>query len=331
MKKRVDFSHLKQKDRDRIQALYMFGQKQKDIAEILRVSESCISRELNRYKRKTYKYSAVAAQRDAETKRLNSKKPGMKIEAYPELKKRIIEELEVLRSPDEIAGRMKDEKLTPRVSTKAIYKWLYSPFGQEYCKYLCTRNTKKKKQSRLSKKETIPNRISFEYRPEEGVHAERDLFVSPRNCHTNTSGLLIVVPEAMFFAGSILPNRKADVVDSAIIKKLDHINVDTFLADNGFENVHHNNLPVPSYFCDYGSPWQKPYVESGIGLIRRWFIPKGTNLDNVSDDLFQSLLHLINHKYRKSLGYKSAYEVALERGIIKEIPKCSLLKAIAFR
>jgi len=330
MKKRKSFRHLNHKDRDRIHALYMHGHKQKDIAKILEIDPSTISRELNRYKRKTYKYNAQRAQNDADKKRLNSKRVGMKIESCSELKKYIIKELKRLRSPDEISGRMKKNNIEPRICTNAIYKWLYSDYGQPYCKYLCTKRVKKKRQSRLGKKDLIPNRISFKNRPILGIHAERDLFVSPKKSHSKASGLLIVVPEAKLFSGSMLPNRTAEVVDSSIQDKLNYINIDTFLADNGCENVHHNQLSVPSYFCDLGSPWQKPHVEGGIGLIRRWFIPKGTNLSLISDDLFQSQLHLLNSKYRKSLGYKSAYEVAQERGIIKKVPKQSLSKAIAF-
>ena len=88
---------------------------------------------------------------------------------------------------------------------------------------------------------------------------------------------------------------------------------------------------VPTYFCDRGSPWQKPHIEGSIGLIRRWFLPKGTDLAAIPDKTFQSQLHLLNNKYRKSLGYQSAYEVARERGIIKRVPRISLSKAIAFR
>ena len=330
MKTRKSFRHLTQTDRDRIHALFMHGHKQKDMAKILYMDPSTISRELNRYPRKTYKYSATTAQKNADIKRINSKRDGMKIEACPNLKKHIIKELKRLRSPDEIAGRLKQNNLEPRVGTNAIYKWLYSDYGKPYCRYLCTRRSKHKKQSRLGKKILIPNRISFKNRPVLGIHAERDLFVSPKNSHSKSSGLLIVVPEAKLFSGSILPNRTAEVVDSSIQDKLNYIRIDTFLADNGCENVHHNKLSIPSYFCDLGSPWQKPHVEGGIGLIRRWFIPKGTNLSEISDDLFQSQLHLLNSKYRKSLGYKSAYEVAIMRGIIKRVPRHSLSKAIAF-
>jgi len=101
---------------------------------------------------------------------------------------------------------------------------------------------------------------------------------------------------------------------------VEDISIDDLTWDNGIENKHHKQFSLPSFFCNPHSPWQKPHVENGIGLIRRWFVPKGTNLNKVSEEKYQQYLNILNHKYRRSLGYKSAYEVALERGIIQKIP-----------
>lgn len=333
MKTRTPFKHLTWRDRDRIHALYGHGHNQKSVAEVLGVSPGTVSRELARYGKKTWRYDATKAQFDADQKRTHSKRPGMKIEAHPELKKYIIEQLKKLRSPDEIAGRMKRAKATPRVGTKAIYKWLYSQTGQPYCRYLCTKNTSQKRQSYLNKRVLIPERISLRDRPNTPglVHAEGDLFVSPTSSHDKTSGLLMVVPEIHFLAGNLIPNKTKLVIVPAVKKIVKALPLDTCTFDNGIENIHHREFGVPSYFCDRGAPWQKPHVESSIGLVRRWFLPKGTKLGTVTDQTFQSQLHLLNGKYRKSLGYQSAYEVALQRGIITKVPKISLAKAIAFR
>lgn len=43
------------------------------------------------------------------------------------------------------------------------------------------------------------------------------------------------------------------------------------------------------------------------------------------------MLHVFNHKYRKSLGYTSAYEQSLEGAIIKKVPRLSKHPAVAFR
>jgi hypothetical protein len=46
-------------------------------------------------------------------------------------------------------------------------------------------------------------------------------------------------------------------------------------------------------------------------------VPKGTDLRTVSDETLQEYIHTLNGKWRKSLGYRSAYEAAVEHDIIK--------------
>lgn len=333
MNNREAFRHLREHDRDRIQALYIQGHSQKEIAEVLDVHPGTISRELKRYGKRTWRYSAVRAEEDARIKREQSKRPGMKLEALPELKRRIVSELKQLRSPDEIAGRMKRDGVTPRVGKNAIYEWLYSAYGRPYCRYLCTKRTRRHGQRRLGTKVLIPDRIPLKARPEAPglIHAESDLFVTPTRLHVKTCGLLVVVPATHLLSGALIPNKRTGTIVPAMRDITDRLPLDTCTFDNGIENIHHKEFGVDAYFCDKGAPWQKPHVESSIGLIRRWFLPKGTDLSGVSNDIFQSQLHLLNHKYRKSLGYRSSYEFSLERGIIEKVPRISLTKAIAFR
>lgn len=333
MAKREQFRHLTEHDRDRIHALHGHGHAQKDIAKVLGVSPGTISRELSRYERTTWRYSAVRAQEDADWKRMASKRPGMKIEAHPELKRHIIRELKKLRSPDEIAGRMKKLDVVPRVGTNALYKWLYSNEGKPYCRYLCTKRARKRKQGRLGKRTLIPDRIPLKERPDTPglLHAEGDLFVSPTHTGSTACGLLVVAKETKLLLGRVVESKKHAVIVPAMQAITKTLAPDTYTFDNGIENVPHGAFGAPAYFCDKGAPWQKPDVESSIGLIRRWFLPKGTDLADVPDDLFQAQLHLLNHKYRKSLGYESSYEAALEAGIITKVPRISLAKAIAFR
>lgn len=318
--KRKKFRHLDQSDRDRIEALLRAKHQQKEIAEILKVNKGTISREVNRRKRKNGYYDATTAQTKAKAQRAASKYQGMKIEEYPELRKRIISGLKENRSPDEIAGRMKEEKVAPRVSTNAIYKWLYSNWGQAYCRYLCTRRYKKRKQQKKTKREMIPDRISLEKRPEKGKHAEGDLFVSPTKTGTQRSGALICVLETKLLFGTMIGNKKPATMTQAVKKIMLKVSIDDLTLDNGIENRDHKQFGIDTYFADPHSPWQKPHVENSIGLLRRWFIPKKTDLRNVSEEQFQGYLDILNNKYRKSLGYRSAYEVSLKQGIIQKIP-----------
>ncbi len=331
MKKREGFRYSKDRDRDRIQALRESGHSQKEIAQVLFVSKSAISRELKRNPTKVGRYVVNRAQADRQEKRTNSKRPGMKIEENPEFKRYIIRQLQSLRFPDEIAGRMRAEDTTPRVGTAAIYKWLYSDDGKPYCRHLCTKRSRRKCQKRASKRILISDRIPLSERPVAGMHAEGDLFVSPRTSGSRACGLLVVAKETKMFMGSIVLSKKYVVIVPTMQKITRRLSLDTYTFDNGIENVAHRQFGAPGYFCDKGSLWQKPDVEGGIGLVRRRFLPKGTNLSDIPDNLFQSQLHLLNSKWRKSLGYRSAYEAALEAGIIDCVPRILLTRAVAFR
>ena len=333
MKTHPRFSHLTAHHRDRIHALYGQGHTQKEIAGVLGVHPGTICRELKRYHPTTWRYNADRAQKDAEEKRAHSKRPGMKIALNPILKRYIIQQLKRLRSPDEIAGRMKRDTVLPRVGKNAIYKWLYSDDGRKYCRYLCTRRSHKKKHHRLGIRILIPNRISLRDRPaQEGlIHAEGDLFVSPTKLRSKACGLLVVDVTSKLLTGALIPNKTTRVVVPLMKKITTSRHMDTCTFDNGIENIHHAEFGVPSYFCEKGSPWQKPHIENSIGLVRRWFLPKGTNLATVEQSIFQSQLHLLNSKYRKSLNYQSAYEVGIAQGIIESVPRISLSKTIAMR
>ena len=331
--KRNPFKHLTQYERDRIEKLRFYRTSIVDIARILGRDKGTISREIKKHTNKHHRYKAEKAQKLAEEKRVGSKVIGMKIESNPNLKRHIISELKQLRSPDEIAGRMKRDGITPRVGTNAIYKWLYSENGQEYCRYLCTRKTHKIKQSRLGKRTLIPNRISIKQRPNDAtqIHAESDLFMSPTRLHSRPVGHLVILPDTKLLVGTFLPNKSPKTMVDSIHQVEALLPITTWTLDNGIENIYHEQFAVQAYFCTPGSPWQKPHVENSIGLTRRWFLPKGTNLETVPEDTFQSMLYVFNHKYRKSLGYESAYELALKHGIIKKIPRLSKKSAVAFR
>lgn len=331
--KRKPFKHLTQYERDRIEKLRFHCTSIVDIAEILGRDKGTISRELKKHTNKHHRYKATKAQKTAKANRQGSKVIGMKIEKYPELRKRIITELKALRSPDEIAGRMKKDTVSPRVGTNAIYKWLYSDNGRPYCQYLCTRKTHKIKQSRLGKRHLIPNRVSVKQRPDDAlqIHAESDLFVSPARLHSRPVGHLVILPDTKLLLGTFLPDKSPKTMVDSIRCLEDKLPITTWTLDNGIENVYHEQFAIPAYFCTPGSPWQKPHVENSIGLTRRWFLPKGTLLETVSEETFQSMLHVFNHKHRKSLGYASAYERSMERGIINKIPKLSKQSAVAFR
>ena len=322
MKKKT-YVHLDQFARDRLEALLRSGMSQKEAAEVLKVDKSTVSREVSKRKRMDGRYDAETAQHKAGILRSNSKYQGMRIEQNPVLKEHIIKALKQGRSPDEIAGRMREENVEVRVDKDAIYKWLYSVWGQQYCKHLCTRRYHPRRQKKKTERVMIPNRINVSLRPQAGVHAEGDTFVSPKRAKT-THCVAAVVTEKFLILRK-LSNLKPASMRDAMQDIGREISFDTLTLDNGIENRAHESFGVSSFFCDPHSPWQKPRVEGVIGLVRRWFLPKGTDLSDVTQGELNVYAHILNNKYRKSLGYRSASEVVVERGILRSItnPSCS--------
>ena len=314
-----------QYDHDRIEALLNAGHTKTDIAYILGVHKATISREVEKRKRKNGYYEATTAHHKANVKRANSKYQGMKIEKYPVVRTFIVHELQHHRSPDEIAGRMRRENQSPRVNTNAIYKWLYSVYGESYCRYLCTKRARLRKQKKTREKRVmIQNRIRIHERFLGATHKTRyrhfegDTIVAPKRVSNTESVALVVERKSHFLVGRRIPSLSPTHMTHAIREIREQVAMNSLTLDNGIENRSHEKFDVPTFFCDPHSPWQKPHIEGNIGLLRRWFIPKGTDFATISEERLQEYITIVNHKYRKSLGYRSAYEVAYAHGIVKQ-------------
>lgn len=320
--KRKPFEQLNQSRRDRIESLWLSGTEQKDIAIIVGCHKSTVSREIQKRKKRNGTYSADAAQFKAQIARSNSKYQGMKIEQNRELKEHIITQLKKHRSPDEIAGRMKTEGRSPSVQTAAIYRWLYSSFGQQYCTYLCTRRHKKKPSKGRRKRHLIKNMTSIHdisaWVLQCTTVAEGDTFVSPKKLKTTTSAVVVVKRKTKYILGNKIPNFEKQHMINSIHRIQAVCPSDILILDRGVENQGHEQFGLLTAFCDPHAPHQKPLVEGTIGLVRRWFFPKGTNLDSVTEEELQNAFRILNNKYRKSLGYRSAREAEEECDTLRD-------------
>ena len=308
--------HLDFRARDRIEALSRAGHKQKEIATVLGVHKSTVSREIRKRKRPDGTYSAAIAEHKALVKREDSKHQGMKIEQHGRLRKYIASELKKYQSPECIAGRMKDEKWSVRVSSDAIYRWLRSSFGQRYCKYLCTKRYRKRPHSKSQQRYIIPNMVSIHAMPADpGFVTEGDTFLSPKKVSKHAA-VLVVWRETKLLKGELVKSLRP-IHTTNVMKKINETyRNDLMILDQGGENREHQKFGVPSVFCDKACPRQKPLIENSIGQLRRWFWPKGTDLSKVSPEEFQEKLEIMNNKYKKSLQYRSANEASRERGIL---------------
>lgn len=323
------YQQLTQEKRDRLQALRDAGTKQGEIAIVLKVDPSTISREIKRNRRKYHKkkhvknrnacYEAGRAHHKAYVRRKYAKYQGKKIEEDAGLRRYITSRLRRYWNPDEIAGRMKETAQPYYASKTAIYEWLRSVWGQRYVKYLYSgRYYAKKRTQKKPIKSMIPNRTSIHERPDsmgtEYGHYEADTFVSGRNTGSSAAVAVAIETKADYIAMKKVPGMKPKFFASAVRTMRRTLVMNSATLDNGIENRDHEHIGTQTFFCDPYSSWQKPHVENAIRLVRR-FIPKGSNIAKVSETKIARIARILNHKPRKSLGYKTPYEIMVEQNL----------------
>lgn len=325
------YKHLDQTKRDRLQALKKGGHTQEEIAEVLGISQSTVSRELksNCRKIRTKKgtrdgpYEATVAESKAYLRRYYAKYQWKKINEDNNLREYITEKLERYWSPDDISGQMRKTKQPLYASKTAIYEWLYSNRGQYYCQYLYSGRYRARKQNKIkAKKALIPNRISIHLRPAvinqnlEYGHYEGDTIVSGKKTGSKSALSVIYERKAKYLDIKKINNLRPGSNREAILEMANDKIVKSMTFDNGIENIKHEELGVPTYFCDPYSSWQKGRIENANKMVR-WLIPKGSDINNYSDEYVSMVVNILNHKPRKSLGYKTPYEVMVENDLFK--------------
>lgn len=320
---------LSQFERDRIEAMFNAGHEQKDIAKVLDRDKGTISREIDRNRRKIRKknvtvdgkYESSVAQHKAYCRRKYAKYQGKKINENNALKKYIVDGLRQCWNPEEIAGRMEESGVPFYASKTAIYEWLYSMWGQKYCYLLPSKQYKRKRRKKKkTERQMIPHRVGIQERPEgfgvEFGHLEHDTFVSGKKTGSKVAGSVVLEPLLKFIALKKISNLKPLTNERAIQNMLNIFNSPKSITrDNGQENRKHELTSVPSFFCDPYSAWQKPHVEQIIKTLRRFF-KKGSDLNNYSDEEIGFVAFILNNKPRKSLGYKTPFELMIKHGML---------------
>jgi IS30 family transposase len=240
----------------------------------------------------------------------------------------VSESLRKRHSPEQISNDLiikypDDNKM--RISHETIYAFINSEEGKELnlVKYLRHKRLRKQRKTGMKalepKKVKIPNRVSIHERPEVVSNKERfgdwesDLMEGKRF----TGDCLCVLKERLSQYMIIIRISAKTSVENvrAIIQGLKAFPGEmrfTITYDNGSENVEHEKinkaLKTKSYFCDAYASWQKGSVENGIGLIRD-YLPKKTDLREVSDAELKRIQNQLNDRPRKCLGWKTPRQV----------------------
>lgn len=312
----MSYTQLTQEERAQIYVLRQQGFSIRKIAKILHRSPSTISREIRRNKgAKGYRFKQ--AQRFAEGRRRNAHKH---IRFTPEVKRIVIEKLELQWSPEQISGWIKKNGF-PSISPETIYQFIKLDAREGGQLYKNLRQGHRKRKKRYGSGKTacgqLKNRVSIDQRPDvvdqntEFEHWEGDTIIG-----RNHKGAIVTLVErkSKLLKMAILPNRKAETVKEAIINLLIDIKhqVKTITLDNGKEFAHHESfaeeLAAQVYFAHPYHSWERGLNENTNGLIRQYF-PKKTDFSKITKKEIDKVEYLLNTRPRKKLGYRNPIEV----------------------
>lgn len=292
--------------------LYHKSYSLRDIAKVLDRSPSTISREIRRNAVK-WQYIAKKAQTKSYQRRRSSKKPMKKIRSDDELEKYIRKKLELLRSPQRIAGKRSKEHPTRSVSHVTVYSYIYSKFGYWLHYYLYTQRYRpKKRKNKKVKRSLIPYRIWIDERPAmigsliQPWHYECDLVVWSK--WTKPVILTVIEMRSRRWYAWILPNKTPKWVNEVLKKFVTENDVKSMTFDNWVEFMYHYRLWIATYFCHPYSSREKPQIERRNRDYRRT-IKKWTSLEWITQEYLDQVTKRINNTPMVCLDYSTPQNI----------------------
>lgn len=312
----MGYSHLSITERGQLEALNRLGWSCREIGKALGRHHSAIAREIERGSVEG-EYQAETAQIAYQDRRKASKPRGrFTVELAGELE----EKLQLTWSPEQIAENRRANGKS-LVCFKTIYRWLYDGRLARGEMNVLRHKGKRRKpletRGRFLIGKTIAQRPKAIRKRESFGHWELDTVVSSRGKSRACAATFIERKSRMYVAVK-MPDRTAHSMEIAFGVAAGQFAQGAFktaTVDRGKEFACYAALEffygIEVYFADPYSSWQRGSNENANGLLREFF-PKGHDFAEVTDDELAHALHLINHRPRKCLGWKSAYESFME-------------------
>lgn len=324
-------------EREKIELYLKMKKSHRWIGRKLCRSHTDISREINRNRGKYFPYRAIDAQRLHDARLLKKNQKKLEKLKHQKLKEYVVANLREDLSPDQIAGRLKNEpppELTGEaISHESIYQYIYNGAGRFEYLYPHLRMGRHKRQRRIDRKKrnkiNIPERVSIHLRPEEVSKKERfGDWETDSMIFSKQKEILSTQYErkSMLCRLHKLPDKTAEESENAIADSIEPLPESiwrTITRDNRTENAKHlntlNNFEVQSYFCDPYCSWQKGGDENLNKLVRQ-YLPKKADMSKVTDDDVYIIQERLNNRPRKSLNYLTPNEVVakfIESGAVE--------------
>lgn len=342
-KKTRTFSHLTYPERlviQRNQRLPKYERlTQTQLAEILGKSKSTICREIQRgaieQRNSDYsmslRYHADVGQRRYEENRKRSKWEGTRTQASA-----FVEAVDHLirkdnRSPEQ-AVIMAQKKLpidTAFVCSKTIYNYIHQGKMRAdlFSLHLALRRKQtaaKRKMKRNTVDDAMPaNRKSIEDRPDtinerlESGHMEIDLILGGRGSKTAILSWDDRKSRKRYMTKTA--GRTTEDIRIALRRLMDRMPkeeralIKSITCDNGmeFQRLAEDFPELTIYYAHPYSPGERGTNERQNGIVR-YFIPKGCNMDEVSEERVQEIAEWMNTMPRKMFGWKSSNDMMNE-------------------
>lgn len=314
-----NYYQLSPEERFTIAYLRREGKSIRQIATTLARSASTIAREVKRNVTKTKGYDASYAQLQTAGRRWR----GSKLERQPALRSSVLDLLTMGWSPQIIAGKLARVKGCNVISHESIYRFIYAQLKRtqnyKWRNYLPHRKSKRgwRGQSGGSPASLMKHIVSIHKRPKyiakraSAGHWEADLMLFSKY------GQSILVTHERYSRMTFLfklQNKESATVIKHLLNLFSFIPKQlgkTITFDNGTEFAQHyklNEFGHKTYFCDVRSPWQKGGIENSIGRLRR-FLPRKTDIENLTDSDIENIVMTYNHTPRKCLNYQTPAEI----------------------
>jgi len=239
----------------------------------------------------------------------------------------IVKHLQEGWSPEQIAGRLKYQGSSAYVCHETIYSLVYSKFGQaeELGKHLSRRQKKRKPRYARKPRDLIfPHENSISNRPAEIAtretfgHWEGDLMIFSRAQSGEMNVVSLVERKTRYAVLLRNLDRRSKALMNRLIELFSPLPRDvrqSITFDRGFEFVSWRELKIgmgtEAWFCDPQAPWQKGSVENLNKRARR-YLPRETNLREVSERTVFAVAETLNSTPRKCLGYRTPAEAFRE-------------------
>ena len=314
----MTYTHLTQDERYQIAILAKAGHEPSDIARVMNRHKSTIGREMKRNRGERGYRPKQAHEFSQARMRACENGPRVAAETWAMVDAKLAETW----SPEQISGYLKVNEHST-VSHESIYQHIYADkrAGGNLHRTLRCQKARRKRYGGRERRGTIPNQVSIDLRPT--VVAERGRFGDWEGDLVIGAGqkqALVTINErtSRYSLIAHVPFKTAQAVSDTMISLLTPFAacVHTLTTDNGKEFAQHERiaeeLDADFFFAHPYASWERGANENMNGLIRQFF-PKNMPFDSITTNDITFVMHRLNHRPRKCLGFKTPHEVFMKQ------------------